>query len=295
MRCRSTRTMPAYVIEVGRVAEKLNNPRDAVGHYQAAIDLDPNLMIARAALARLYLLGGLPDKAMDLAEPGLTQQPQNAQLLTVRGAAKAQLGDVPGAFEDAEAAVKLAPADEYAIALLASLYRQNARSDKAIEVVRAGLERLPQSTDLRVVLADLELSHQRPAEAGAQLKKVVELQPQELSHRYRLARFYMLTKNPQAAEQAMRDAVAAVPDSATRRSRSSTCLPRNHGVDKAETEMKAFAAKDEEDAALQLALARFYEKQGKIENAKGVYSEHHRVAGDEAGWLGRAQSTRSRC
>src|ERR1700752_427852 len=104
--------------QVGRVAEKLNNPREAVGHYQAAIDLDPNIMPARAALSRLYLLGGLPDKAMALAEPGLSKEPQNAQLLTVRGAAKAQLGDTVGAFEDSEAAVKLAPADEYAVALL---------------------------------------------------------------------------------------------------------------------------------------------------------------------------------
>src|SRR5262245_62179578 len=48
--------------QVGRVAEKLNNPREAVGHYLAAIDLDANLMPARAALGRLYLLGGLPDK-----------------------------------------------------------------------------------------------------------------------------------------------------------------------------------------------------------------------------------------
>src|SRR5262245_54568147 len=102
--------------QVGRVAEKLNNPREAVGHYQAAIDLDANLMTARAALGRLYLLGGLADKAMELAAPGLVQQPENPQLLTVRGAAKAQLGNVTGAFEDAELAVKLAPADEYAVA-----------------------------------------------------------------------------------------------------------------------------------------------------------------------------------
>lgn len=259
--------------QVGRVAEKLNNPREAVGHYQAAIDLDPKLMTARAALGRLYLLGGLPDKAMDLAEPGLTQQPQNAQLLTVRSAAKAQLGDVPGAFEDAEAAVKLAPADEYAIALLASLYRQNARSDRAIEVVRAGIEKLPQSTDLRVVLADLELAHERLPEAEAQLVKVIELQPRELAHRYRLARFYMLTKNPQAAERALRDAVAAAPASVEAKVALVDLLATNQGIGKAESEMKAFAAKDASDGSLQLALARFYEMHGKADNAKKVYRE----------------------
>src|SRR5262245_11529513 len=225
--------------QVGRVAEKLNNPRDAVGYYQAAIDVDPNLMPARASLARLYLLGGLPDKAMALAEPGLTKEPQNAQLLTVRGAAKAQLGDTVGAFEDAEAAVKLAPDDEYSIALLASLYRQNARSDKAIEVVRAGLEKVPESVDLRIVLADLELAHQRNPEAEAQLAKVIELQPQDLSHRYRLARFYMMTKNPQAAEQALRDAVAAAPDNIDAKVALVDLLATNKGIANAEAQMKA--------------------------------------------------------
>ena len=257
--------------QVGRVAEKLNNPRDAVGYYQAAIDVDPNLMPARAALARLFLLGGLPDKAMALAEPGLTKEPQNPQLLTVRGAAKAQLGDTIGAFEDAEAAVKLAPDDEYAIALLASLYRQNARSDKAIEVVQAGLEKVPQSVDLRIVLADLELAHQRNPEAEAQLAKVIELQPQDLSHRYRLARFYMMTKNPQAAEQALRDAVAAAPDNVEAKLALVDLLASNKGIGNAEAEMKAFAAKDEGDGRMQLALARFYETHGKAEDAKAAY------------------------
>ena len=259
--------------QLGRVSEKLNSPRDAVGHYQAAIDLDPNHMESRAALARLFLLGGVPDRAMELVAPGLTQQPENAQLLTVRGAAKAQLGDVPGAFEDAEAAAKLAPNDEYAIALLASLYRQNARSDKAIDIVSAGLERLPESVDLRVVLADLLLSHQKTAEAEAQLKKVIELQPEDLSHRYRLARFYMLTKNVPAAEQAMRDAVAAAPNSVEAKVALSDLLAAHGGADKAEAELKKFAAGEKEGASMQLALAKFYESQRKPEAAQAVYRD----------------------
>src|SRR5215510_12595482 len=86
---------PEARYQLGRVSEKLNNPREAVGNYQAAIDTDPKHMTARAALGRLYLLGGLADKAMQLAETGLAVEPKNAQLLTVRGAAKSQLGNVP--------------------------------------------------------------------------------------------------------------------------------------------------------------------------------------------------------
>ena len=258
--------------QVGRVAEKLNSARDAVSQYQAAIDLNPKLMPARAALARLYLLSGLPDKAMELVEPGLTENPGNPQLLTVRGAAKAQLGNVPGAFEDAEAAVKAAPDDEYAVALLASLYRQNARSDRAIEVVRAGLQKLPGSIDLHVVLADLENAQGHKPEAEAELRKVIELQPQELVHRYRLARFYLMSKDVASAERTMRETIAAAPDNVEAKVSLAELLAAHQGVDKAEAELKGFAAKESKGAAvLRLALARFYETHQKPEQADAAY------------------------
>ncbi len=101
----------------GLVAEKLNKPRDAVANYQAAIEADPEMITARAALGRIYLLGGLPDKAREVIEPGLARAPDDAQLRTVRGGLRAIEGDLAGAMEDARAAVKAAPADEIAVAL----------------------------------------------------------------------------------------------------------------------------------------------------------------------------------
>jgi tetratricopeptide (TPR) repeat protein len=259
--------------QLGHIAEKLGNPREAAGYYQAVIDQDANDLESRAALGRLYLLGGAPARALELVTPGLTQDPNNAQLLTVRGAAKAQQGEVKSAFDDAEAAAKLAPNDEYAIALLASLYRQNSRTDEAINVVSAGIDRVPDSVDLRVVLADLLLAQKRESEAETQLKKVIELQPDDLSHRYRLARFHMLAKNLPAAEQVMHDAIKIKPDSVEPKAALAELLASNGEADKAEAELKQFAAEEKDSAAMQLALARFYESHQKSDDAQRVYGE----------------------
>src|SRR5262249_47969205 len=124
---------------LGQVAERTGDVREAVGNYQAALAESSAHYMARAALGRIYLYAGLPDKALELAETGLQQVPESAQLLTVRAAARQQLGDSNAAMSDAQRAVKLAPDDEYAIACLASLYRQQSRLDEAVGVVRAGL------------------------------------------------------------------------------------------------------------------------------------------------------------
>ncbi|HKQ83825.1 MAG TPA: tetratricopeptide repeat protein [Steroidobacteraceae bacterium] len=259
--------------DAGRTAEKLGDPRQSVGHYQAAIDSDPAHHAARAALARLFLVGGAIDRVLPLVEEGLKQDPKNPQLLTVRGAARAQRQDVPGAFEDAEAAVAGAPGDEYAIALLASLYRQNARSDKAIEVIQSGLQHVPASTDLRVILAELELEHERPDVAEAQLRKVVELKPKELPHRYRLARFYLMRKDIDRAETTLREAIAMAPDDVSAKIALVQMMQSNRSFEQAEQQWRQFIQSDADNGELKLAFARFYESSGKRDKAEVEYRD----------------------
>src|SRR5438552_1025225 len=55
----------------GRVAEKLGDAREALGMYQAAVDGNPDHVMARASLARLFVFGGAPDRALELVQTGL--------------------------------------------------------------------------------------------------------------------------------------------------------------------------------------------------------------------------------
>ena len=157
----------------GQVAEKLGKARDALGNYQVAVETDAEFLPARAALARLYLLGGVPDKALELVEPALVKNPEDPQLRTVRGAVRAQKGDKEGALADAEAAVATAPGDEYALALMASLYRREGRSADAIKALSTGVEKSPKSQDLRIILAELLMNEDRRPEAETQLRALI--------------------------------------------------------------------------------------------------------------------------
>ena len=71
----------------GRVAEARQQPRQAVGLYQAALDANPNLDDARARLAKVFVIAGAAQRALDVIGPGIARHPDDADLLAARAAA----------------------------------------------------------------------------------------------------------------------------------------------------------------------------------------------------------------
>src|SRR5262249_41297205 len=110
---------PEALYLTGRVNERRGNLRGAARLSQAAIDANPEYVPARAGLGKLYAFAGLPDRALQVVEPALAKHPDDADLLTVRSAARHQMKNDAGARADGERAVQLAPTNENAIALLA--------------------------------------------------------------------------------------------------------------------------------------------------------------------------------
>lgn len=270
---------------MGRVAEKQNKPRDAVGNYLAAIEANPDHLQARSALGRIYLLGGLPEKAREVIEPGLAKAPDDAQLRTVRGGIRAATGDVAGAMEDALAAVKAAPDDEIAVAFLAAQYARKPDVPEAIRVLEEGIRRVPATVDLRVIMADLLYRADRKPEALQQLKSVAEAHRNELVHWQRLAQMQLFEKDVEGAIDSLRQAVVAAPGNIDAKKSLVTFIGTQKGIPAALAEMQKFVDAEPANADLQIALAEFQEAGRDVAKAEATYRAVIKSQGTKAAGL----------
>jgi tetratricopeptide (TPR) repeat protein len=257
----------------GRVEERRGNLRDALGSYQAAIDADPDQTAARAAAGRMLVLSGAAPRALALISPGLARHGNDARLLTVRGAARAQLNDLDGALADAQGAVRLAPDDADAIALLAALYQRRGETARAVDLVVAAVTRQPTAIDLRQILAGLYLAAGQDGRSEEQLKQIVALAPKELPHRYQLALFYARAGKPEAARQVLEQAVAALPESEAAKLAMVQFLASRGPPGAAEQTLRAYIAREPDDEKLRLGLGELLQGSGAAQQAIAAYGE----------------------
>src|ERR1039458_5374504 len=149
-------------LEMGVVDEKLGNPREAAQFYQGAIDVYPDGVEARARLARLYLFSGGPDRALELIKPVIEKHPDDAALLTVRAAARAQQKDLGAALADAERAVRVALTNASDVAVLAGIYKSQDETAKAKALLEQSIQKIPGAVDLRLILAQIDAQENHP-------------------------------------------------------------------------------------------------------------------------------------
>lgn len=281
---------PRARLLAARLAERTGEIRRAVQAYQGVLDVDEFNLEALAGLSRIYALGGLPERALELASKGLARAPGDADLLTSRAAALARQGDLDGAMNDARAALASDPASENAIALLASLYARAGRDAEAVALVDRGTGLLPRSVDLRLVLAEMHAAAGRRAEAVRALEQVIALQPRQLDHRYRLAQYHVGGGDVAAAEAVLRGAISAAPDELEPKIALATLLSSRKSFEAGERELRAFVDADPDDLELRLALGDFYAGRGRDEQASAAFREV--VEQDDRGARGLAARNR---
>ena len=264
---------PEARFENGVVDEKLGRSREAAQFYQSVIDVNPDHVDARINLARLYLFAGAPDKTLELIAPGLAKNPDNAELLTLRAAARVQKKEVGDALVDAERAVQLEPSNEDAVSALAGIYSANQSSDKAEALLENAIKRVPGTATLRLALVQVYSKEHRSADVERVLLELVHLEPAIPGHRIRLAQFYSQQNQLDAAEQALRNGIKVIPNDRDLKLSLVDYLSSHRSPDSAEHELHAMIDAAPGDVELKFALARLYVGNHRSDRAEKVLRE----------------------
>ena len=163
----------------GRSMERLGKLREAAGMYQGAIDSDTNHAGARAALGRVYVFAGAPEKALELVEPAMAKNPKDRR--TAHGA-RARRARSSTSVRRRSPMPKPPSSWRRPTKTPSRCWRPStgrATTRRApIALLRTTLEKAPTATELRQVLsllylslgdkagAETEIAQDRRAEAG---------------------------------------------------------------------------------------------------------------------------------
>lgn len=257
----------------GHTAERLGQFGQALGIYQAIIDTNATDAEAAASLGRLLTMAGAPQRGMEAIQPALKQHPDDPELLTARAAAEIGLNDVASARADVDRALRLAPANENAIALRANLFRQDGDPAQAISLVNAAVQKQPNSVSLREILVSLYAAAGQPRKAQEQLNGLIKLQPTELRYRKELAASYAREQRIDEAQRVLEDTVKAFPKSDPAKFALADFVGTARSAAQGEQILRGYIAQTPDDYDLRLHLGAFLQAADKPKNAVVVYEE----------------------
>ena len=257
----------------GRVAERRGNIHDAIDFYQAALDLQPKDDRARASLAKVFVLGGATQRALEIVSPGLLEHPDNPDLLAARAAARHQIKDDGEARADAERAVQVAPTNENAIAVLTALALRAGDNARALSLASDAVTKAPASVDLRRILASVYLSAGQPDKAEEQMRKIIALEPGEMTPRMQLASHYVELHRLDEAQQVLEEAVRDLPHRDGAKLALVDFITTQRSREQAEKVLRDFIAREPDNEDLRLGLGMLLQRAGATQEAVATYRE----------------------
>jgi tetratricopeptide (TPR) repeat protein len=260
------RLLPAWR-DLAQVEELTHKWGALVPALRNVLELDPNDMATRLKLGRLLLIGGGVDDALKLVNEVKAPDDQNADLLALKAAILLKLKDFDGAVSQAQAALKLDPANTGALFVLAADDFAKGNLKAALAILNN--DAMAKRNDIGVSLFKLQIleKSQDLPESEALLKKLVDLYPKETGFKSELIRLYLFQHRNDDAEQVQRAIVADNPSDVQAHLALIRLLAATKGPAAAEQEAQALVKAGGDVFRYQLSLAQLNVAQGKADDA----------------------------
>jgi tetratricopeptide (TPR) repeat protein len=203
---------------LGAIFAAQDKTADAIVALKRAIELQPHDVENYINLASLCLDHQSFDVAGDVVNAGIANNPESAELYTLRGAISAQTSDMERSAADFEHANRIKPDQSYGDVGLSLLLRQENQVDEAISVVRARILRSPSDPTLSFLLADLLMrkadtpTGDTRKEARQLLRKVIALKPEMAKAHAALGKLLLEAGDAQGAAKELKTALDRDPN-----------------------------------------------------------------------------------
>lgn len=254
------------------IAEQEGDFRKMIGHLQVAVDADPKHVEARIKLGGFYYFAQAFDEAETEANAVMELAPDNPNARLLNARILIQQEKMPSALKEIETALSLAPDSVEAILLHAAYYAED-DSDRALNIVYEGVQRLDKETaqplrQLRILLLS---KAERYEDVETEYKSLIRDFPDNEAYPVQLARVYRLLNRNDDAEAVLRSIVEMDTENVGIKLGLIQFLAATSSPEKAEESLKAFIAESPDQSKLQLVLARQYEATDRIEEAISTY------------------------
>ena len=268
----------AYYI-AGQVAEGKQDIQAAYGRYLKTVELRPDHLPAKVALARIYLLARLPDKSRQTIDEVLAVAPTNVGARTIRAAQMAADGNLDGAAKLARELIsaETKPPVEPSM-LLAGIQRNQGANDAALATIEAALQGEPKNVALLQIAAQIASTGDRK-DAAATARTVDYLSrasvqaPRNDEIWTAWATYHASRGEVDRAEDVLRRAIKATPDDSRRQLVLLDFLAQRRGFDAAEKGYLAAIADAPRSMPLRFGLAALYRSVGRTTDDHRVLEE----------------------
>lgn len=259
---------------MGQLEERKSEIRKAVGLYKKAIELDPNHLLAKIKLSRIYVMAGTDEtikEAKILLDEIKKSGNETAEAEVIKATLEYKTGATHQAIKDLERIVAKDGKQVEGVLLLASAYAKDKKMEKTRDLLVKAAEDNPKSIDVRMLLARVYANELRDMDAGEKvLLDMVRIEPESYSLQLGLAAFYSRVHKYDKAEKVLRDAIVQDDEDVNRYLKLIDFLGTRISLKQAEDELKAFIKSKPDLYVLQFAQVQFYYAYGKKTEAKNI-------------------------
>ena len=247
-----------------RLAEAQAANKDPVGARQSlrkALEIKPDMLMAKRALVSLALMEKRPQEALDVAKDMQKQAPKDATGFALEGDIEVVRKNFDAANAAYKAAFVLSKTTDVAVRLHTGL-RMAGKSAEADKLASEWVKDKPRDAAFRFYLGDIAMAQDKFADAEGHYRSVLETQPRNALAMNNVA--WLLVKQGKPGGVAMaQQANELMPGRAPLMDTLATALAADNKVPLAIETQKAAVARNPADPSLKLNLAKLLIKAGE--------------------------------